>query len=561
MKWIALIGPELEENLGIRYISSSLRTAGFSTAIIPFNAGTDLSRTLNSITTAEVPPLMIAISLSFQSRAMDCLALILALRENGYKGHITSGGHFGYFCRKELLTDFKEIDSICCGESEEVMVDLAQALSSNQPHFYITGLCCRNPDGSIIDNPPRSAPDIETLPWPDRVGKRASCLDHQIAAIVGGRGCYGNCTFCCITAWHRSNTANKPYRLRPLEDIADEMAWLYFKHNIEIFIFHDDNFFLPDKKENLKRISTLSSILKRHGIGRFATMVKARPTDITPEILSVMKESFGLYRLFLGVENDSSQGLATLGRGVSQNQNHRAMDLLVDSNIYTCFNLLMFEPDATIESLTTNLNFIKRFGCNPFFFGRVELYAGTPLLRRMQNEKLANGNYISWNYQLRDPAVQRAFEYYMHSFYDRNFSPDSSVLCLMTVKHDIEICRIFHPEIYKQEWLKRVNLLCQTLADDTVTHMSTIVDVAVKDYHTNEVLQEISQISKKIQLMDKLIRSETEKLTTEVHTLTNRNCSHERPLLLTTINPPFGKGYLSGKKQQPLEVLFTCKRN
>lgn len=561
MEWIALIGPELEENLGIRYISSALRTAGFSTAIIPFNKGADLSLVLTTITSAEEPPLMVAISLSFQARAMDCLALILALRENGYQGHITSGGHFGYFCRKELLSDFKELDSICCGESEEVIVDLAQAIASNQPYFFISGLCCRSPDGSIIDNPPRPAPDIANLPWPDRVGNRASCLGHNIAAIVGGRGCYGNCAFCCIAAWHRINSANKPFRLRTVEDIADEMIWLYHEHTIEIFIFHDDNFFLPDKKENIKRISTLASLLKQNGIDRFATMVKARPTDITPEILSVMKESFGLYRLFLGVENDSSQGLTTLGRGVSQIQNHKAMDLLVNSNIYTCFNLLMFEPDATIESLTTNLNFIKRYGCNPFFFGRVELYAGTPLLKRMQRENLATGNYLSWNYQLRDPAAQRAFEYYMHSFYDRNFSPDSPVLSLMTAKHDIEICRIFHPDIYKQEWLERVNHLCQNLADDTVAHMSTILDLAHKDFNNNDVWQRIALIFKDMQITDTFIRSETEKLIFEIHSLTNRNCCHERPLSLTTINPPFGDGYFPGKSQQQFEALSICERN
>ena len=33
---IALVGPELEENLGLRYMAASLESAGHSAAIVPF---------------------------------------------------------------------------------------------------------------------------------------------------------------------------------------------------------------------------------------------------------------------------------------------------------------------------------------------------------------------------------------------------------------------------------------------------------------------------------------------------------------------------------------------
>jgi hypothetical protein len=43
----------------------------------------------------ERPPLLVGLSLAFPWRAPDFLALALALRERGFRGHITAGGHFG----------------------------------------------------------------------------------------------------------------------------------------------------------------------------------------------------------------------------------------------------------------------------------------------------------------------------------------------------------------------------------------------------------------------------------------------------------------------------------
>ena len=37
MTWIALVGPELEENLSLRYLASSLQSAGFEARIIRFD--------------------------------------------------------------------------------------------------------------------------------------------------------------------------------------------------------------------------------------------------------------------------------------------------------------------------------------------------------------------------------------------------------------------------------------------------------------------------------------------------------------------------------------------
>ena len=41
MSWVALIGPELEENLSLRYLAASLQRAGVESRILPFNGERD----------------------------------------------------------------------------------------------------------------------------------------------------------------------------------------------------------------------------------------------------------------------------------------------------------------------------------------------------------------------------------------------------------------------------------------------------------------------------------------------------------------------------------------
>src|SRR5262245_46348629 len=131
MSWIALVGPEIEENLSLRYLASALRRAGYGAEIFPFNSGSALPGLVARITATDDPPLLVGISMAFQWRAPDMLALAVALKEAGYRGHVTGGGHFATFAAKEMLGDFPELDSICRQEAEETLVELARAVEAN----------------------------------------------------------------------------------------------------------------------------------------------------------------------------------------------------------------------------------------------------------------------------------------------------------------------------------------------------------------------------------------------------------------------------------------------
>jgi len=512
MKWIALVGPEIEENLSLRYIASSLAVAGYRSELVPFNQETDFGPALQSILGAEEPPLAVGISLAFQWRARDFLAFAVALRDGGYKGHITMGGHFGTFASLEILTDFPEIDSIVRQEAEETMVKLCQAVEKGASYKELAGLAVRDAEGRAVVTEHPALPDLAALPRPDRRGEPAKCFDHGIAPLVSSRGCYANCSFCCIAAWHEQSMPGKRYRIREVDDVADEMVELQRTRGIDIFVFHDDNFFVPGHRHNKERFSALADALEKRKIGPFATVVKARPTDCDPEVFEILKRRLHCIRVYIGVETDADQGLRTLRRWAKSSQNHDAIDLVRKLDLYTCYNMLIFDPDTTIESLRTNVAFLRYAPEYPSNFGRVELYAGTPILARMQAENRVRGDYLQWDYDLGSPEVERAFSLAMDCFMERNFGSEALSNRIMGTRFDVEVCRHFHPEVFRKEWLDEGKELTRALTLSGADALDRILDHVERGTPRSEDRALVAELTAQLRASEVEVRDRSREL-------------------------------------------------
>ena len=473
MSRVALVGPEIEENLSLRYLASSLAAAGHEAELVPLNSTEDFGSVLEVLVALNPP--IIGLSLAFQWRAQDFLALAVALRQRGWQGHLTAGGHFGPFACREILSEFPEIDTICRQEAEETLVRLVDAVVSSQDLSAIPGLALRDDAGEIVLTALPSLPDLSRLPYPDRRGPPAACFDHPISPLVGSRGCYANCSFCCIAAWHEQTLPGRRYRVREPDDVAAEMVAMQRERGVDIFVFHDDNFFLPGHAKNLARFHALADALERRGIGPFATVVKARPTDVEPEVFRVLVDRLNCIRCYVGIETDADQGLRTLQRWAHSRHNHEAMRIVRELGLYVCFNLLMFDPDTTLDDLERNIHFIEEAGDYPHNFGRVELYAGTPLLSRMASEGRTRGTWIQWDYDLGSPEVERVFAMAMRAFHARNFGSDALNNRIMGTRFDLEVVRHFHPELWDPAWMHEGRRLTRRLALDSAAALSAIV--------------------------------------------------------------------------------------
>jgi len=484
---IALVGAELEENLGLRYIASSLESRGHTTSIVPYNSDQDASDAIAQILGCQ--PQIVGLSMIFTSRGREFCGFAEKLRRSGYTGHLVAGGPFASFNSERLVREFPAFDSVALGEGEELMCRLAENLDSLQ---NVPGLCYREGQDQPVTNPAVGNADrLDDLPWPKRTTFH-SYFDKPIASVLTSRGCWRECAFCSINAWYTRGGGHK-FRYRSVENIVAELSDLYHRHGIRIFNFQDDNFFLPNPVKAAERFDTVRKGLRQAGVDGIAIAVKARPDSINTESIRIL-DDLGLFRVFLGVENASENGLRNLNRKNTVEQILNALEVLNSFDVHVAYNLLMFEPDTTLDEIFTNVRFMERHIENPFNFCRAEAYPGTGLECKLLREGRLLGDAFGYDYRLKDPRSEAFHQIANYAFFDRNFSDYGLHYFNMQVDFTYQLLRRFHPEMLGQELRAAVRNFIKQTNLDTYERISEIYDyVAASDSLDAWAVREFAQ--------------------------------------------------------------------
>jgi len=426
---VALVGAEFEENLAVRYLRGALEAAGHRVTTIVFNETEDTERAAAQIVAAQAA--LTGLSMVFTYRARQFAQLARRARELGYRGRLVAGGHFAAFHAEQLLSDVPALDAVALGEGEPILVELAAA---PEDWRTVDGLVLRSDQGLVRTAPAIKPPDLDVLPYPPRKSPLDDYLGIPITNILSSRGCTRSCAFCSIAAWHRL-CGGPRLRLRAPAELSNEMAWLYAQ-GVRIFNFHDDNFVLDDKPAMVARLRALEAELGCRGVGNdIAFAIKCRPDVVDAELFAQLK-AMGMFRVFLGIEAGTEQSLRQLGRGQTVAENEHALDVLGELDIHACFNLLMLNPDSTLEDFAGNVAFLRKHPHNAMNFCRTEIYAGTPLEARLRREGRLCGDYWGYDYLMADPRAELAFELLYPAFEGRNYGDNG--LHHLTMQMDYE---------------------------------------------------------------------------------------------------------------------------
>lgn len=470
---VSLVGAELEENLGLRYMAAALESAGHQADIVPFATEYEIPDVVRQI--LQDQPDITGLSMVFTGRGREFCRLAQALRAAGYRGLLVGGGPFASFNCERLLQDYPAFDCIALGEGEELICALAARIENLST---VPGLCYRRSDGTIATNPSKGNPDnLDALPFPKRTTFH-SYFDKPIASVLTSRGCWRECAFCSINAWYQRGGGRK-FRIRSVESICAEVKELYFKHGVRIFNFQDDNFFLPNPEKAEQRFEDLRSRLSKEGVGRIAIAVKARPDSITRGSIRVL-DQLGLFRVFLGVENASETGLRHLNRKSCVAEILNALEILNDFGVHIAYNLLMFEPETTLDDILINLRFMERHIENPFNFCRAEAYSGTGLETRLISEGMLLGDYFGFDYRIKDPASEAFHQIANYAFFNRNFSDYGLHYFNMQVDFYFQLLRRFHPELLTQSLRAAVRNFIKHTNLDTYECICRIYDFVAR---------------------------------------------------------------------------------
>jgi anaerobic magnesium-protoporphyrin IX monomethyl ester cyclase len=468
---VLLVGPEEEENLSIRYLSSSLSAAGHCAEIAPFNRARDMDTIVERAADAD----LVGLSLCFQVRAREFLELARRIKQETPSRPIVAGGHYASCAARELLLNHPQIDVVVIHEGEHALVEIADSGGfPGEALHQIRGIAYREAGGVRFTEPRPMVEDLDSLPIPDRRGPVRLLAGVPTAYLLGGRGCLNSCDYCCITTLHRLAPGTR-FRQRATDKIADEMSSLYRERGVRQFMFHDDNFLVPSEERNMRRLNALKAALRRRGVVDIGLVLKCRPADVTFKVFRKLR-SLGLIRVFLGIESSTSCGLSSIGRRQNVAVSERALEISRQLGISAQFTILTFHPEATLGTVRSDIAFMRKYMDHPLNFARAELYAGTPLEKRMIDAGRARGNYLARGYSLLDPAADLACTLSKRIFLQRCWDGESLLSRAIGLDHLSAVMKRFHHSAATDALCNDIGAWRLAVNRDTLALLERLVD-------------------------------------------------------------------------------------
>lgn len=478
---IVFLAADLEENLAAGILSAVVERDGHEAHVVPFN---DASETSRAVARAlALTPDVIGLSIQFQHRAPEFLALAARLRDAGYRGHVTSGGQFPTLAWKETLGQGTGVDTVVLHDGEETLVDLLRAIAAGTSLHAVAGLALRADDGAPIRTAARRLPDdLDAIPFAKRYRAHGRHMEIPFIPIIGGRGCWGRCNYCSIISFYDDaieSGGGKAVRVRSPENVAAEMALLLDQAGGRaIFCFHDDNFVFPRESLSRERVRAIRAALDDYDVGEVAIVGKARPDCITPELAKELA-ALGVIRLYVGVENGSEAGGAALRRGTQQSHIETALRACREAGIFVCYNLLVFEPGATIADVEENVRFIRAHADHPVNFCRAEPYFGTALHDELAASQNLGGSWLGFNYRIEDARTELLFRICSAAFRERNFAPAGVANRYMGLGYAANVLARFHDrDGDTRELAQRARLLTRAISLDTARLLDKAIELA-----------------------------------------------------------------------------------
>ena len=399
---VVLIGFQKMGNLGLGYLSAVLRGAGFTVRIIDIEAAP--ARVVEEVLAAN--PILVGFSLIFQYYIRRYATLMAALRRAGVECHFTMGGHYPTLSFEQAMKAAPELDSIVRFEGETTLLELVEALSAGEAWRDIQGLVRRDGHAALA-NPPRPlAPDLDALPFPDRDFEPTVILGRKAMPILASRGCARTCSFCSIHTFYRT-APGKVVRIRRPAEVVREMRLLHEQRGVSVFLFQDDDFPLFGPKWRAWA-GQLVDELHASGLSRkIIWKINCRADAVDADLLARMRGA-GLYMVYMGLESGNDEGLITLHKQITVEQNLRAVGTLKEIGVRFEFGFMLLDPESTFESVRENLRFLRQIvgdGCAPATFCKMLPYDGTPIKDTLEAAGRLKGDVCTPDYDFLDPRL------------------------------------------------------------------------------------------------------------------------------------------------------------
>ena len=400
------------EHLGVALMAAVLRRAGFRAAIMEVPHGEHEACVAKAV--AEAPDLVCFTLMSLNVES--CVQFAAALRRAMPDVPIACGGPAGTYSGEQLMLACPALDIVAVGEGEPTIFELAQRLYLGESLQDCPGVIYRTPDGRAKRNELRPLMhNLDDLPFAarDQLEQHGNKLEY--VRVTTSRGCVARCTFCSAPHIGNKIQKGKAWRGRSPASILEELQTLVDRYQFRTYDFIDSTFEDPDGgtigKGRIRQIA--EGILSRNLDIYYNCCMRAENwSDDDGPLLELLVRS-GLEKVNVGIESGTPWELDLWEKRATVEDNVRIIRLLREHGIYLAMGFIQFHPYSTVDSLRSNAEFL-RANCGHNLrrlTERLEIYPGTPLLKRLEADGLLGERYWQefdhYDYRYKDERVER----------------------------------------------------------------------------------------------------------------------------------------------------------
>jgi hypothetical protein len=136
-----------------------------------------------------------------------------------------------------------------------------------------------------------------------------------------------------------------------------------------------------------------------------------RADAVDPVLFARMRDA-GLFMVYMGLESGSEEGLTTLHKQITVEENLRTVEILKNLGLMFEFGFMLFDPSTTFESVVDSRNFLRTIvgdGAAPATFCRMIPYDRTPIKDTLLRTGRFKGDICHPEYDFLDPRVDSFF--------------------------------------------------------------------------------------------------------------------------------------------------------
>ena len=337
--------------LGIYYLSSALRNAGFTIKAYDAEiAGNNAEATAEMIRDFLPDAMGISCTTVAYHRAVEVARIV---KKNLPQLPIVIGG-------PHVTSNYTHAMSFSCfdygvvGEGEETAIELFHSIFSNNPLLSsIKGIVFRK-DGELLFTGHRALIDnLDTIAFPayDLI-KNISQYNPPpsnykklpVVNIITSRGCPNHCTFC-----DRAVFGNK-LRQRSAENVVEEISLLVKKYNVKEIAFVDDTFTIGKN-----RLIKIFNLLEKRKI-RITWTCMSRVNTVDRELLHFLKQH-GCWHISFGIESGSQKILNMIKKGITLEMAEKAVKECASTGIRTKGFFMIGHPGETMDTINDTISF------------------------------------------------------------------------------------------------------------------------------------------------------------------------------------------------------------